>query len=123
LTGQIIILGMVPFSDLINLMRSAAVIIQPSRFEGWSTIVQDAKAIGRPLLCSDIAVHQEQAPESLGFFSCDEPDQLAELLAESWSDLSPGPSPACESHALETERAFARTHGQNLLNVCREACV
>jgi glycosyltransferase involved in cell wall biosynthesis len=121
LTGQVIILGMVPFSDLINLMRSAAVIIQPSRFEGWSTVVQDAKAIGRPLLCSDISVHLEQAPESLGFFSCDDPDQLADLLAESWSNLSPGPSPACESRALETERAFARNHGANLLNVCREA--
>src|SRR4029079_14625187 len=40
LNGQIIILGQVPYGDLFNLMTLAALVIQPSRFEGWSTIVQ-----------------------------------------------------------------------------------
>src|SRR6185295_3152663 len=67
LNGQIIILGQVPYVDLINLMTMAALVIQPSRFEGWSTIVQDSKALGRPVICSDIPVHREQAPDAIGF--------------------------------------------------------
>lgn len=121
LSGQIVVLGQVDFADLVGFMRAAALIIQPSRFEGWSTTVQDAKALGRPLLCSDIAVHREQAPAALGFFPCDEPDVLAELLAQCWDALSPGPDFAIEQKSLAGERDFARHHGQQLLAVCREA--
>ncbi|MFN2577936.1 MAG: glycosyltransferase family 4 protein [Pyrinomonadaceae bacterium] len=122
LNGQIIILGHVPYADLVNLMRTAALVIQPSRFEGWSTIVQDAKALGRPLVCSDIAVHREQAPAALGFFSCDRPDGLADLLARHWARLKAGPDTEMEKASLATEREFARQYGEGLLRLCEEAC-
>jgi glycosyltransferase involved in cell wall biosynthesis len=122
LNSQITILGQVPYADLVNLMRTAAVIVQPSRFEGWSTIVQDAKALGRPVVCSDIAVHREQAPAALGFFPCDEPDMLADLLAEHWGNLEPGSNKGAETAALLTEREFVRRHAESLLKLCEEAC-
>jgi glycosyltransferase involved in cell wall biosynthesis len=122
LNSQITILGQVSYSDLVNLMRTAAVIIQPSRFEGWSTIVQDAKALGRPVVCSDIAVHREQAPSALGFFPCDKPNILADLLAVHWGNLEPGPNNGVETSALLTEREFARRHAESLLKLCEEAC-
>jgi hypothetical protein len=84
-------------------------------------VVQDAQALGRPLLCSDIAVHREQAPGALGFFNPDRPDALAELLAAKWDGLPPGPDPAAEEEALAKERHFAREHGERLLAFCREA--
>jgi glycosyltransferase involved in cell wall biosynthesis len=118
---QMWILGLVSASDLLSLMRTAAVVIQPSRFEGWSTTVQDAKALGRPLLCSDIPVHREQAPEALGFFPCDRPDILADLLASHWAALEPGPCSASEERARSKERDFAREHGRRLLTICQEA--
>lgn len=121
LAGQIVILGQVEFADLVALMRAAAVIIQPSRSEGWSTVVQDAKALGRPLLCSGIAVHRAQAPEALGFFEWDRPAELADLLAAHWEKLPVGPCGAREQAALENERRFAADHGAKLLQVCREA--
>jgi glycosyltransferase involved in cell wall biosynthesis len=121
LADQITILGMVPDADLVNLMRTAAVVIQPSRFEGWSTVVQDSKALGRPLICSDIPVHREQAPESLGFFPCDGAAALADLLAATWPGLEPGPDPQTEERSLAAEREFARRHGQSLLRICQEA--
>jgi glycosyltransferase involved in cell wall biosynthesis len=121
LNEQITILGQVPFSDLINLVRTATVIIQPSRFEGWSTVVQDAKAIGRPLLCSDIPVHREQAPMALGFFPCDSPEVLADLLASHWESLRPGPNLSGEAESLLREREFADRHGEILMAVCEEA--
>jgi glycosyltransferase involved in cell wall biosynthesis len=122
LAGQVIILGQVPYADLVNLMRAAAVVIQPSLFEGWSTIVQDAKAIGRPLICSDLSVHREQVPDAIGFFPTDGPEVLAEVLGENWGGLEPGPDFEREEKALDAEREFARRHGEEVLRVCREAC-
>ena len=120
LSGQVIVLGHVKYADLVSLIRTAAVIIQPSRFEGWNTTVQDAKALGRPLLCSDLPVHREQAPASLGFFPCDRPDVLAELLSKFWNELAPGPDDQLESKALAAENEFATKHGQSLIRLCRE---
>lgn len=120
LNSQITILGLVPFADLMNLMRTAALIIQPSRFEGWSTVIQDAVALGRPLLCSDIAVHREQAPRALGFFPIDRADVLAELLEAHWNDLEPGPNYAVEQQSLAAERDFSKRHGESLLKLCDE---
>jgi len=117
---QITILGLVPYADLVNLMRTATLIIQPSRFEGWSTVVQDAVALGRPLLCSDIAVHREQTPNALGFFSTDDAESLADLLAAHWQDLTPGPDLEIENRSLASERNTAARHGQSLLKLCEE---
>lgn len=122
LCGQVIILGLIPFPDLVNLMRAATLVIQPSRFEGWSTVVQDVKALGRPLLCSDIPVHREQAPEALGFFPCDSDGTLADLVASCWESLEPGPNLVVERRALAAEREFAQRHGISLLRICQEAC-
>ena len=123
LNSQITILGLAPYTDLINLMRTAALIIQPSRFEGWSTVVQDAIALGRPLLCSDIAVHREQAPKALGFFGTDRAEVLSELLAAYWNDLAPGPSYTVEQQSLALERAFSVRHGKALLDLCVETAL
>ena len=121
LSGQVSVLGLVEHADLVDLTRRAALVVQPSRFEGWSTVVEDCKSLGRPLLCSDLDVHREQAPRALGFFPCDSPEALAELLAEHWPALEPGPDPEAERTALATEQNFARRHGETLLAICREA--
>lgn len=117
----VIPLGLVPYPDLIALLRCAALVIQPSRMEGWSTTVQDAKSLGRPLACSDIAVLQEQAPNAIGFFPCDGAGQLADLLAAHWSSLSPGPDLELEKSAMAKETAFGREYGQGLWRTCIEA--
>jgi glycosyltransferase involved in cell wall biosynthesis len=121
LNEEVTILGHVDDGDLYDLMRAAAVVVQPSRFEGWSTVVQDCKALGRPVVCSDIPVHREQAPQALDFFPCDEPAVLANILARRWAALEPGPDLEAEQRSLAVERDFARKHGERLLAVCTEA--
>lgn len=121
LTGQIFVLGMVSSPDFISLLRSTALVIQPSRFEGWNTTVEDAKALGRPLLCSDIPVLREQAPQARGFFPCDAPESLAELLEQIWPNLTAGPDFSAEAQALVEARNLAQIHGQALLQACKEA--
>jgi glycosyltransferase involved in cell wall biosynthesis len=73
-------IGMVPYRDLLGLMKSSAAVINPSLFEGWSTTVEEAKALGVPLILSDIDVHREQAA-SAEFFDPADPAGLAEILA------------------------------------------
>ncbi|MDQ3879266.1 MAG: glycosyltransferase, partial [Actinomycetota bacterium] len=62
LTAQVRLLGLLDRRDQLDVLRHCAGMVQPSRFEGWSTVVEDARAVGRPLLLSDIEVHREQAP-------------------------------------------------------------
>ncbi|HJU06173.1 MAG TPA: glycosyltransferase [Nitrospiraceae bacterium] len=118
---QITVLGLVDRAVLMDLLRATALVLQPSRFEGWSTTVQDAKALGRPLLCSDLPIHREQAPGSLGFFPCDRADVLAEQIESIWPKLEPGPCPEEESRAHVNEREFARRYGETVLHLCQEA--
>src|SRR5262249_15840282 len=56
-------LGVIPLDHVYALLRSAAALVNPSRFEGWSTTVEEAKAFGVPLILSDIDVDREQAAE------------------------------------------------------------
>lgn len=119
--GLVTLLGAVPFPELVSLLRLCAAVVQPSRSEGWSTTVQDARALGRPLFCADLPVLREQAPDALGFFGCDDPEALAQSLSKHWEALSAGPHLDRESAALTREQAFAREHGTKLFSLCREA--
>jgi glycosyltransferase involved in cell wall biosynthesis len=116
-------LGQVPYDDLVALMRTAALIIQPSFFEGWSTSIEDSKALGRPLICSDIPVHREQVPHALGFFDPANPETLAELLAAVYERLPPGPDFEAEQVGLELARKRAFVYGCELFEMSRAAMV
>ncbi len=72
-------LGMIPYRDVLRLVAAADAMLNPSFFEGWSTTVEEAKALGTSLLVSDIAIHREQAPDAT-FFSPQDPAALMERL-------------------------------------------
>lgn len=118
--AQCIILGKVPREDLVAFLQTAVAIIQPSRFEGWNTTVQDAKAIGCPVLLSDLPVHREQCPQAAGFFPPDDPGALAELIARNWETLPSRPDAEREHAALAAELGFARNYGRQLEAICTE---
>jgi glycosyltransferase involved in cell wall biosynthesis len=111
LTDTVHLLGLLPRTDQIQLYRYAACVIQPSRFEGWSMVVEDAKALGRPILLSDFPVHREQFPQGT-FFALDDVEGLASLLAETWQQVTPGPNVDAEVRAgqmaVERQQQCAR---------------
>ncbi|RTL49091.1 MAG: glycosyltransferase [Sphingobacteriales bacterium] len=82
INDQVQFLGFIHRNDQITLLKKALAIIQPSLFEGWSTIVEDAKALNAWIICSDIAVHQEQlnAYPNCAFFSAEDAEQLSTQL-------------------------------------------
>ncbi len=119
LYANLSILGEVPDDDLLALLRGATLVIQPSEFEGWSTTVQDALALGKPLACSDLAVHREQAPAA-AFFGVHAPEKLADILAKwDWS-RSGWAGAEAEEAALAAERERGRLWGEGLIRFCRE---
>lgn len=75
-------LGFISREDQLSLMKHAHAVIQPSLFEGWSTVVEDAKALGKPLLCSDLDVHKEQIGDLGSFFAKDSSEDLAQKISE-----------------------------------------
>jgi glycosyltransferase involved in cell wall biosynthesis len=80
------VLGMIPKNDLDSLFFYADAIINPSLFEGWSTSVEEAKALGKRILLSNIPIHQEQKPKLGIYFDPYSAEGLAKLLKEN-SDL------------------------------------
>lgn len=67
LDGHFLHLGLIPYSDVLDLNAACFALINPSAFEGWSTPIEEAKALGTPMLLSDIAIHREQSPSARFF--------------------------------------------------------
>lgn len=113
-------LGLVSFAELISLMHHSVAVVNPSRFEGWSTTVEEAKSLGKQVLVSDIAVHREQAPARARYFAVDDASALAAQLAEAWSshDAAADARAAAEAAAAlpARTRAFAETYESIVLD-------
>jgi glycosyltransferase involved in cell wall biosynthesis len=119
LGDQVTLLGLLPRARQLALMRRALAIIQPSRFEGWSTVVEDCRALGRPMLLSDLAVHREQNPPGARFFPAESVEALAELLREAWESFAPGPDEAAEEIALAHAQTRLALVGRRFLELAR----
>lgn len=105
-------LGFIPRADQLGLMAGAVAVIQPSLCEGWSTTIEDAKALGRKVLASDIAVHHEQLGADGDFFGGEDAAALAFLLQR-----------YAESNPEVTARDYGlvrRRFAEDLLRMCRE---
>jgi glycosyltransferase involved in cell wall biosynthesis len=104
LPSTVRILGVVPRADYLQLLRGAAAVVQPSRFEGWSSVVEDARAFGKPIALSDIPVHREQSPPGAQFFDPDDADALADAIEAA---AAHGPIPEVDALAAQSERVAA----------------
>jgi glycosyltransferase involved in cell wall biosynthesis len=119
LAKQVFLLGLIPREYQIQLMRRALAIIQPSLFEGWSTVVEDARCLGKPIILSDIPVHVEQNPPYSAFFRRDAPESLASLLADWWEQQLPGPNLELETVARENNLKEVQMFGYRFLELAR----
>jgi glycosyltransferase involved in cell wall biosynthesis len=82
---EIIVLGLIPRLHQLALMRGCCAVLQPSLFEGWSTVVEDARVLGKKIVLSDIPVHLEQSPELAIYFDRNSAHDLAEALKKAFS--------------------------------------
>ena len=116
---QVKILGVVSYNDVLSLMHHAAAVINPSLFEGWSTTVEEAKAMGKRLILSDIPVHREQVRADSRFFDPNSPEELAEqiLLEVENGDKQMNMS----DHARNAQIAFAG-YGMKYQEIIKKIC-
>jgi glycosyltransferase involved in cell wall biosynthesis len=119
LRAHIRILGLLPRHIQIQLFRRAVAVVQPSLFEGWSALVEDARTFDKRIYVSDIPVHREEQPSNAVFFQPDRPDELAELVAQDWPDLRPGPDLAREDEARSEMRRRALIFARLFLEIVR----
>ncbi|WP_348260965.1 glycosyltransferase family 1 protein [Telmatobacter sp. DSM 110680] len=89
LEERFICLGTVPYNILVSLMHHSLAVVQPSMFEGWSTSVEESKAMCKQIVLSNIDVHREQAPERGVYFSPESPEELATCLTRLYFEFSP----------------------------------
>lgn len=86
-------LGFIDRVDQLCLMKHAIAVIQPSLFEGWSTVIEDAKSMNLSIIASDIEVHKEQLQNyySKQVFSAEDEKQLANRMLHVINNIDTAP--------------------------------
>ncbi|MCG9891874.1 MAG: glycosyltransferase family 4 protein [Thermosynechococcaceae cyanobacterium MS004] len=120
---QVFLLGLIPKIDQVQLMRRSLAVLQPSLFEGWSTLVENARCLGKPMILSDLAVNLEQNPPNSTFFNRDSPEELADILALWWAECSPGPDLLQESIAKLENISNIRAFGDRFLEIVHKSLI
>jgi glycosyltransferase involved in cell wall biosynthesis len=63
-------------------MKYANAVIQPSFFEGWSTVVEDAMAVNTPVIASSLDVNIEQLADKGLYFDPGNVNSLVSILRD-----------------------------------------
>lgn len=117
LSDRIQFLGLVPRNDQFEIFRAAAAVLQTSLFEGWSTVIEDARTVGRPLIVTDLDVHREQCGEAARYFRRSSPEDLARVLAVAWPVLRAGPDLKAEATAAAEAAVRTREAGERFMQI------
>ena len=82
IAGNILNLGFLSRGEQLAVMKNAKMLIQPSLFEGWGTVLEDAKVLDKLVVLSDIPVHREQKNQNCILFSPKDGRSLAKAILE-----------------------------------------
>ncbi|HEY2901935.1 MAG TPA: glycosyltransferase [Polyangia bacterium] len=115
------VLGLLPREEQLALMRASQAIIQPSLYEGWSLVVEEARALGKAMILNGIHAHLAQMPTGAEFFSPGDVDHCAERMVTLSSSLPPGPTLEGERRARQEAEALAREFAREVCALAREA--
>ncbi len=121
LRNHVHILGTIPRNDQIQLMRRALAVIQPSLFEGWSTVVEDARVLGKTIVLSDLDVNHEQSPHHAHYFDRFSVESLQKTIESILPDLAPGPDLDREKEARKESIKLARKFARNFIAIAQLA--
>jgi len=116
-----VVLGWVPHAHTFRLLRQSLAVMQPSRFEGWSTTVEEAKSIGKAIVCSDLAIHREQDPPQAWYFDPADPADLAARLVEVYDTRTAGPDRDLEAAARAALPQRTREYAESFLAIAADA--
>lgn len=109
------IVGFIPRDDQIQLIRRSMAVVQPSLFEGWSTVTEDARALGKTIILSDLPVHYEQAPDHAVYFDRYDVDSLSKAISDCLPSLNSGPD-------IDREEQAKKTTQKRITEFARQFC-
>ncbi len=102
---KIKILGFIDRTEQLCIMKNSIFLIQPSLFEGWGTVVEDAKVLGKTILLSNIEVHEEQKNENCVLFRAEDVEDLACTIRDMLNSLKEK-CIQCEDKTIEYAKAL-----------------
>jgi glycosyltransferase involved in cell wall biosynthesis len=110
--SNIKILGFISRIEQIVIMKNSKFIIQASLFEGWGTVLEDAKVLDKHVILSDIPVHREQMNEKCKLFNPNSEEDLCDIItnmvnADYFSDTQMGLKKMYEN-AYNYSKAFEK---------------
>ena len=82
LEDNIRFLGFLDRKEQLLIMQHAKAVIQPSLFEGWSTVIEDARALNKFVIASDLDVNKEQLQTNVRFFERHSAEALADVIEQ-----------------------------------------
>ncbi|ENG4186238.1 glycosyltransferase [Providencia rettgeri] len=82
-------LGFIPNEHVATLIQASKALLNPSKFEGWSTTVEEAKSYNKFMFLSDIAIHHEQAEFNAKFFNVTDHAQLSKYICQTYQNIKP----------------------------------
>lgn len=82
LNENIKFLGFIERTEQLCILKNAIAVIQPSLFEGWSTVVEDTKSIGKHIILSNLDVHREQIGKGVTFFNPNDVNELVDIISQ-----------------------------------------
>ena len=114
LEDSIQFLGFLDRKILLQLMSNSYAVIQPSLFEGWSTVVEDGKAMNKVIIASNLKVHCEQMGDKGIYFN---PLDAKDLSLKIIEQLERG------NKVVDWQYAVKRIEfGRKFLDIVNEVC-
>jgi glycosyltransferase involved in cell wall biosynthesis len=114
LDGSIKFLGFLQRKILLQLMSNSCAVIQPSLFEGWSTVVEDGKALNKVIIASNLSVHVEQMRERGIYFNPLDAKDLASKIIEQLK---------CGNKTIDWQYALKKKEfGRKFIDIVNKVC-
>lgn len=117
IAARVTILGLLPRIDQVQLIRRSIGVIQPSLFEGWSTVLEDARGLGKPVLASNIAVHLEQSVSGAVYFDPASAEEIAAHIDSLCDGGVVGPVASAETKARREVVGMQLAAARSLMRV------
>lgn len=105
LSDNIRFLGFLDRKEQLVIMQNAQAVIQPSLFEGWSTVIEDARALNKYVIASDLDVNKEQVQTNVRFFERHSSSSLAKAIEEGNFNVIPV---SYDHYRIAQARAFMK---------------
>jgi glycosyltransferase involved in cell wall biosynthesis len=116
-----IYLGLIPYEQVLVLIRQSVCVLSTSLFEGWGYTIEEARAVGKKVLVSDIPAHREQGHPKSTYFNPLDAEGLADKLSRIWQESSPGADVNFEQEARRVQSERLRIYAESFFDVVKEA--